>query len=868
MILRALYRLLLLAYPQTFRREHGDDAARLFVEACQADRRTRGTIGVLSRLARALVDVPARGVAERLASRNGSPRPTALLSDLRHDLQYGVRSLRRSPTFTIAAIATMTIGIALSTAMFTAFNAVGLRGWPVEHADTLVVIETGSAEQSRFGLDDLERFRHSQTLTTVAGSRRAFNVNVALEGGGRGEGGYGQYVTPGFFDATGVRLILGRNFRPDEDREGAPEPVVIISHLLWQRLSGSSSDVIGRTVYLGKTAHTVIGVTREGWRGEQPYRDDVWLPLHALRTHRPDDPLFSHAAGRCCLDIVGRLAPHASRRLAEEELATLIGPGPNGDRRRVRLSGTSMYDRASGPVRAAVLALVVLATGIVLLLTGANIAHLQVARAMARAREIRTRIALGAGRGRVVRQLVTEALLLTAVAGVLAMGLVYALLDTLMRVSEMELRVVWTPNATVYAYCVTVSLVMSVAFSLMPALRSARAGLSNGAGQTVTPPRLHFNLALLTTQIALSVALLTGAVLLNRAFAHAIRGDAGFPLDGLTVVSYQPAGPSTTQADGARVIRQSIEHALAGTTLPPAGLLDVVPFSSVYSARVQPLGGEANGFHDVDLAPMSAAAFAVLDIPFVEGRAYRDEDGVLEAVINESAARRIWPGQSAIGKALLHAKRPYTIVGLTRDVYFSSRQTLRPMLHIPAGSVRRFPSFVLRADARAVSDQVTSIILQLDPRATVTVRTLSDTIAARLGDERAGAQAAWAGGLLALVLATFGVFGVFAYVVEERRREIGIRVALGAEKHDVLAALFRPARLAVGAGLGVGLILSLSMGPILDVTGMSLFGRSPFDPIVFAIVGAILTAAALIATVVPARRALGVDPSVILKDDA
>ena len=562
-LFRIFYRLLLLAYPRAFRREHGDDAVRLFVEACEADRRARGTIGVLSRLGRAVADVPVRGVAERLASRSGGLRPAALASDLWHDLKFGTRSLRRSPAFTITAILTMTIGIALSTAMFTAFNAIGLRGWPVEHADTLVVIGSRNPEQSRFGLDDLERFRRSRTLTTVAGSRRAFNANVALELGGRGEGGFGQYVTPEFFDATGVRLILGRNFRPEENREGAPEPVVIISHMLWQRLFAGASDVIGRTVYIGKTALTVIGVTREGWRGELPYRDDVWLPLHAMRTSWPDHPLFSRQAGRCCLDIVGRLAPDASHRLAEEELTTLTEAGPGGDRRQVRVSGTSMYDRAPAPIRAAVLVSVVLATGIVLLLTGANIAHLQLARAMARAREIRTRIALGAGRGRVVRQLVAEALLLTVVAGALAMAAVFALLDTLMRISEMGLREVWTPNVAVYAYCVGVSLVMSVTFSLMPALRTTRVSLASGAGQTATAPRLRFNLVLLTTQIALSVSLLTGAVLLNRAFVHAIRGDAGFPIDGLTVVSYQPAAPAGG-ASRRRARPPAVDRARAG----------------------------------------------------------------------------------------------------------------------------------------------------------------------------------------------------------------------------------------------------------------------------------------------------------------
>jgi predicted permease len=871
MFLRVLYRALMLAYPRDFRREHGSDAVRLFLEACQADHRTRGTVGVLARVGRALVDVPTRGFAERAASRRHARWPVALLSDLGHDVRYGLRALRRSPTFTIIAILTMTIGIALSTAMFTTFNAVALRGWPVEHAGTLVLIAPESASPqgpSGFGLDDLERFRRSQTLTTVAGSRRAFNVNVALEPGGRGEGGFGGHVTPEFVDATGVRLILGRNFRSDEDREGASEPVVIISYLLWQRLFAGSADVIGRTVYIGKTAHTIIGVAREGWRGQQPYRDDVWLPLHALRTYQPQDTLFLRDAGRCCLEIVGRLAPGESRARAAAELTTLIPPGPDGHRHRVRVSGTSMLDRTSGYVWTAALTLVVVATALVLLLTGANIAHLQLARAMARAREIRTRIALGAGRGRVVRQLIGEAMLLTVVAGVLAMAVVYALLDTLMRISEMELRDAWTPDAAVYGYCIGVSLAMSVTFSLLPALRSARIGLAHGAGQTVTAPRLRFNLALLTTQIALSVSLLTGAVLLHRVFVHAIRGDAGFPLDGLTVISYEPAAVSPDQPDAARAIRRSVEHALAGPSLPPIGLLDSVPFSTVFSARVQPEGGDPNVSYSVDVAPMSASAFDVFGIPFVRGRPHADGDGVSEAVLNESAARRIFPGQPAIGRVLVYAKRPYTVVGVTRDVYFASRGTIRPTLHVPAGTARRFPSFVLRADGRAASDQVGAIISRVDPRARVTVRTISDTIADRLRDERMGAQAAWAGGLLALALAMFGVFGVFAYVVEERRREIGIRVALGAEKRDVLNALFRPARVAVVGGLGFGLILSLSLGPILDSMGMSLFGHSPFDPVAFAIVGMILSVAAFVATIIPARRALGVDPSVMLKEDA
>jgi predicted permease len=855
MVFRILYRFLLLAWPRHFRQDHGDESSRVFADACRESWRARGVRGVLARVARAIVEVPARGLAER--------RPVALLaSEIAGDVRYGARSLRRSPAFTITALLTMTIGIGLCTALFTTFNAVGLRGWPAAHPDTLVLSRQGAG----LGLDDLAYFQRSESLAVAGGSRRAFH-SVALEPGGRGEGGFGQYVTPEFFEAVGVGMALGRNLRPDENRAGAPAPVIIISHTLWQRLFAGAQDVIGRSVYIGKRAFVIIGVTRQGWRGEQPYRDDIWLPLQTLPVFRPDDPLFSRAAGRCCLDIVGRLKPGISRERASEELSLLVQPLHEGQPLRVGLSGTSMFERASaiGYLQTAISLTMAVATGLILLLTGANIAHLQLARAMARGRETRTRLALGAGRARVVRQLVIEAMLLTVVAGALAMVLVFALIDTLMRISEMPVREVWTPNLTVYAYCVGVSLAMSIAFSLLPALRSTRVSLSHSSGPAATPSRMRFNLVLLTTQIALSVSLLTSAALLHRAFTHATRGDAGFVIDGLIAVTYQPGGSVASTREGARAFRLGVEHALTTSALPPAALLDVLPFVSVSTARVR-LGDQPQSVQDLDLAPMSASAFAVLGIGLTDGRVYSD-DTAGEVVVNQTAARRLWPDGSALGRTLVYDKQTYTVVGVARDVHYASRERIRPMLHLPAGTTRQFPAVVLRGDARTVTAQVTALIHRLDPQAVVNARSLSDRIASGLGDERLGAQAAWAGGALALALATFGVFGVFSYVVEERRREIGIRVALGAERGAVLRAIFRPARRSVLAGLGIGLVLALLSGPILQEMGIRLFGMSPFDPVAFATAGAILAAAALIATFIPARRALAVEPAVILKED-
>jgi putative ABC transport system permease protein len=879
---RLFYRLLLLAWPRRFRRDNADEAARVFAEACAHDRRTRGIVSLFTRVGRATIEVPARGFAERARIRfrsrrqAGSPAPglSHYLSELLSDARFSVRSLRRSPAYAVTALLTMTIGIGLSTAMFTTFNAVGLRGWPIENADSVVVIHALKSPRLPTNLDDLARFQRSSSVVAVAGSRRAFH-SVALQPDGRGEGGFGQYVTPSYFDAIGVRFALGRNFGADEDRPGAPSPVIIISHALWQNLFAGARDVIGRTVYIrnrrpgqSEAAFTVIGVTREGWRGEQPYRQDFWLPLQTLRQFLPDDSLFSREAGQCCLDLLGRLKPDVDRERAEEELSLLMAPAADGSPQRVRLSGTSMIDRMPASFRAAAWSIVVLATALVLLLTGANIAHLQLARAMARAKETRTRLALGAGRGRVVRQLVTESILLTLVAGSFAMVLVFALLGTLMRISELPMPEVWTPNLTVYGYSVLAALAMSLTFGLLPALRSTRVSLAHAVGQSSTPVRLRFNLALLTTQIALSASLLTGGALINRALTQAIRGNAGFPIDGLMVVTYEPAPAMSATRESARAFRLAVEHAANNSGLGPVGLLDIVPYmrEGMLSGKVR-TGDAPAAEHTLDLAPMSASAFNVLGIQMSQGRAFA-EGSESEAVINDSAARRLWPEGGAVGRTVTYGTRTFTVVGVTRDVYYTTRDAIRPMLHIPAGVTRRFPAIVVRADTRIAADRLTSLLNRLDPEAIVYAKSLSERIATRLGDEQAGAQAAWAGGLLALALATFGVFGVFAFVVEERRSEIGIRVALGAQRRDVLRALFRPARIAVLAGLSLGLVLSLMAGPILVSMRINLFGLSPFDPIAFGTVGVILGAAALIATFIPVRRALAVDPAVILKEDA
>ena len=664
------------------------------------------------------------------------------LESVWQDVRFGARSLRRSPVFTVTALLTMAIGIGLNTAMFTAFNAIALREWPAEHAGSLVLVglepsaQPGPRSRSGFSLDDFEDFRQrSQTLSVVAAKYRAFEY-VATNPTAQPKNTYGQFVTPGFFDATGVRMQLGRNFRPDEDANGNAAQVVIISHTLWQGLFAGAPDVLGKSLYLGKAPYVVIGVTRQGWRGEQPYRDDFWLPLQAMRVLHPQIDVFSETSGRCCVQVVGRMAPDVSHAGVAAELATLRGQHQRGDaeqRRGIHVSDTSLYGQAPGPMRLVIPLLILAVTGVVLLLTGANIAHLQLARTIARSREIRTRLALGAGRSRIARQLVTESLLLSVVAGAGALAIVYAVIDPLMNLAEMPARDIWSPNATVFAYCAGVSLLMSIAFSLLPALRSTRVSLAHGAGLSATPSgRLRFNLVLLTTQIALSTSLLTGASLLSRAIVHATTADIGFPIDRLTIAVFAPSGTTEERRTNASARQQALELALASSSLPRAAFMSTLPLSSYQTILVRRPEDARQSTTAIDLFPMSASAFDVLGVPLVAGRPHADRVDAIEneAVVSQRAARMLWPDESALGKTLVNATVTYRVVGVSKDVHFMSRESIRPTMHIAIKPGPFPPVTVIRSVGPGVTDQLKAVIKGVDPGASVVARSFSEQLAA------------------------------------------------------------------------------------------------------------------------------------------
>ena len=784
------------------------------------------------------------------------------LESVWQDVKYGVRALLRTPAYTITTLATMVIGVFLNTAAFTFFNTLILRPWPVDHADELAVLSlhAGTAPQ-RFTLDHYSAIRTQTTaLQSVAAIRMQW-VNPRTSPGAESYGTSAELATANYFDVLGVPLTLGRFIRADEDRDGAYERVAVISHRLWQRLFAGDPEVLGKPLYFGANAFIVVGVARSGWNGPVPFNTDVWLPLQADREISRSS-VFSEEAAGCCISIVGRRAPGARHARVESELTAIVRQNASGQTRdwRLRSNGTALVSQP-GTISVVAPILMLASAAIVILLTGANIAHLQVARMRSRRREVQTRLALGAGRWRVARQIVTESLIVATAAGALTLVALFNVTGLFVRLSEVDLPEVWKPDLAIFGYCLLISAVMAIVFGLAPALRSTRMSLVQSSGATPAG-RLRFSTLLLTTQIALSTGLLTGAALFTRALHYAATAGVGYTIDDLSVISFSAssawAATTTRQARS-----QAIQDTLAAARLPQAIVSDTLPFGVALNTDIRKFGAPPRERSGVNVTAMTANGFAVLGVAFVDGHPYADRLDAAEAVVNERLARRMWPGERAVGQRIVESDTTYTIVGVVQDVHFVRRDAIYPTLFLPSGTMSTQPGVMVRG-GHGVTEQVRSLLTSLDPAARITTRTMAEQIALRLGDERDGAKGAWAGGLLALLLAAFGVFGVFTHVVEDRRREIGIRLAMGARRDQVLRALFRSTRSPVLGGLGLGLLVSLSMGPLAQ---QFLYGLSPFDPVTFAIVAAILTCTGLVATYVPARRALRVDPAVILKQD-
>ncbi|HEX2188844.1 MAG TPA: ABC transporter permease [Longimicrobiaceae bacterium] len=818
------------------------------------------------------------------------------METLLQDLRYSLRTLAKSPGFTLAAVLTLALGIGANTTLFSVVNAVLLRP-PAHVADPerLVSLYTSDFSGPAFGASSYPDYLDFRAQTEVFQGAAAFAPRpVAVGLGEQVERTAAEVVSENYFRVLGVRPLLGRFFVPEEGTPGAA-PAVVVSHDLWRRFLGGAPDVVGRTVRVNAQPMTVVGVAPEGFRGSlRGVSFDLWVPAAAGEAvgFGADD---LEGRGNRGSFVVARLRPGVTLERAQARLDVVARglhaayPGTWTDLRRQGRRVTLLPERASrimpqvrGPALG-FLALLGATAGIVLLICCANVAGLLLARATGRLREVGIRLSLGASRGRLVRQMLTESALLAglgAAAGVL--GAVWAtdLLATVELPLPVRLGLDLRPDGRVLAATAAVAAATGLLFGLAPALRASRpdvlGALKGHTGTGGRGRRFDLRSALVVAQVAMSLLLLVGGALFVRALQGAARMDVGFRAEGLLLAALTPPPGAEETADVARVAREVQERAAALPGVVEASWAASVPLAGVSRRGTtvqgyQPAEGEDMEFPFNVVGPRY---FETMGVPVVRGRGITEQDrdgapGV--AVVNETFARRFWPGEDPLGKRV-GVRGPegplLTVVGVAADgKYGSLTEEPRPYVYLAA----------LQEPSRAVLHVRTSghplralpalrgVVREAAPGWTLEdPRTMEEQVGAALLPQRLAGRVLGLFGGLALLLAAVGVYGVLAYAVAQRTREFGVRMALGARSGDVLRLVLGRGLVLVGLGLALGLPAAWAAARLL---GGFLLGASPSDPAAFMAAPLLLGAVALLASWLPARRATRVSPMTALRSE-
>jgi len=801
------------------------------------------------------------------------------LEGVRQDLAYALRAMRRQPGFSLVAIGTLAAAIGLNTTLFTIYSAFALRPWPaVPDAGRVVTIYNGTGA-GNFSRAAFEYFaEHTQSFEGLFVVRRAGD-NVLNPGGDETRA---SWVSGGYFATLHVPMALGRGFALTDDRSDAPVMVAVLSHLYWTTRFGADSAIVGKTITIEDLPVVVVGVAGQKFMGTLPDRVDVWLPMSAAALFRPNERWVRDEVTRAIsrhrvsgsLNLAGRLAPEISTGQAQAELAVLalqFEPPSRPEGHGIRLLDTTALSGPKGgdgsaflPIFGAVL--------LVLLLACANVGNLLLARAAARQREIAVRLSVGASRPRILRQLMTESLTLACVAGAIGIAIAWVLPGRLVDIAAGKPTALpLAPDTLVLAYTALLCVLACMVFGLAPALHATRASVAGALKSQVLlrSPRFSLRSVLLSTQLAVSVVLLVAAGLLLRGVRHGRGLDHGLAIDGVTVVSFS-APASVFDAGRTRAFTLQLADEIAA--LGPAdavGITQAVPFGSGNikgSFRVPGSDMDTNNA----VYEVSLGYFDLLGLSIVAGRGFGgDEAGPNAIVVNESLARLLGSPQAAIGRTIVsppdngwNQVGVLRIIGVVRDVRETPLEHVQPTIY-QLLSGRSIPHVMVReAAAPGIGGRISAAAARLDPRVRARMAPLSENIEARLQASRVTASVAAALGMLALLLATVGMFGVFSFWVQQRTHEIGIRMALGARAPEVVRLVVASSGRAVATGIVVGTAGALVASRLLQ---RSLYGLSPVDPITYTGVALLLAVSGIGATFVPARRAAHVDPLVTLR---
>ncbi len=865
-----------------------DDELRAHLEMLVDENRARG----MSELEARRTAHVRLGGAEQIREAHREQSGLPMLETLAKDLRYGFRQLWRSPGFTLVAVLTIALGIGMNAGIFSILDALALQPIVVGGQKLASIYPIFQGQRHRnvhnspnmFSYPEYKAYRdQNHTFTGLAGY---VPFVITTSGGERPVEIVGSLASCNYFDVLNERPALGRGFVEADCAAPAANAVVVVSDDYWRNTLGADPLIVGKTISLNRMLFTVVGVAPRGFDGTEIAPSAFWAPMEMQPALLPDGK-FLDDADMSWMALLGTVKPGISLEQARADLSVITGqmqtkyPGTM----RLEIRRAALFNRPEerGYIFG-VGAVVLTAVGLVLLIACANIANLLLARAAGRRREIAVRMALGASRGRLIRQMLTESILLALMGGTLGTFVSFVSFDALLRTVIAHLppgappfSLHPSPDARVLAYSLLLTVLTGVAFGLAPALQSSRADVNTSLKEESGDASLRsgrmgkLRNALVCAQVAVCMILLLAAGLLLRGLYRAQTIDPGFEMKGIDAVTFSLTQQGYSDAQAAALHRQMKDR------------LGALPgIDAMVQARNIPLGEEhwetparlpqAEASLQVRYNRVSPNFFSILGIPIVRGRGFTDSEvqsGARVLIVTEAAAREFWPGQDPIGKSLEvfgQGNPLLEVIGVAKDAQVDQLGQAHPrFLYLPTSlkesAEDEFMVHSTLGDA-ITQTEIHDAMHQVDPQLSFTVARSEDNPENFRLLSRIVAIVSGTLGALALLLASIGVYGLVSFAVSRRIREIGIRMALGADGGDVMKLILGQALRRVAIGAAIGMVCCAGVSRIFSAL---LFGVSPIDPIAFLLVPAFLILVAAVACYVPARRTMRVDPMVALR---
>ena len=813
------------------------------------------------------------------------------MNSIWQDVRYSLRIIAKAPGFAAIAILTLALGIGANTTIFSWINSTLLNPVPgLTNPSEVVSLTVGKQWNNPLGFPypDIEAMRDGQKSFT--GIAVCMFSTVSLTGKGKPDRVWGMVASANYFDVLGVRPLLGRGFLPAEDEKPGGAPVAVISYRLWQTRFGANSEVVGKIIELNQHLYTIVGVTPAEFQGSQTgVRTDIYLPLMMQAQVMPGGDLL-HDHDNFWLLAFGRLKPGIQASQAQEEMTLRMKQQAKSyPEQHKGKDSVSVYPLWRNPFGlnqffSILLPALMMIAGLVLLLACTNVANLMLVRSVGRRREIAIRMSLGASRWRLVRQLLVESLMLALAGGLVALLITFWTSGTMMKflpvTPDIPLSLTIAADRTVLIATLVISMITGVIFGILPALRSSKeapfAVLKEDSGSASGGLRkVRLASGLVVAQISLSLLLLVCAGLFIRSVMRAQEINPGFNPHNILIASYDLFSAGYSKETGIEFDRQLLAKLQAMPGVESAALSERVPLAFYRSSTsVKPEGyvSRANENMETQFDVVTPNYFRTMQFPIVKGRDFTAEDtrsSQRVAIVSEAFVNHFWPHQEALGKQFdsdLTNER-FTVVGVSRDIKVSGlTEEPMPFVYLPVYQVYRAGMIInVRAlgDPLAFSKSVEKTVHDLNADLVVyDVTTVEEREHFSSFGQRIAGTFVGAFGLLALVLAGVGIYGVTAYTTRQRTREIGIRMALGASKQDVLRLVLSHGVRLMLIGVGVGLALSFAVTRFL---ASLLLGITSTDAITFSFVAILLCTVALFACFLPARRAMRVDPMVALR---